>query len=271
MLPSWRDLRDRMRVVLAPQRVDLLRLGGWSRRRIVARESLACPATEGGEPWRPAAEALERTLQRPEWRNLALEVALSSHFVRYQLVPWQPELTPVERLAYAQFLFREVYGAVSDNWEIRLSEEPPGTASVASAIDRALLEALRRISGTVNCRLISVQPCFALAFNRLRRTMRGSPVALALAEPGRLCLGLLRDGRWLALRNQGVSEDSSAMLATMLDQAGLSADPPVKQAAVYLGSSDGVALPDTIGPEWTLHPLAPNSPNTRGSWLAWGM
>ena len=260
---------ERLLVVLALQRVELWRRTGLGR-SAGDYQSAACAQAPGGESWRPAVEAMARLLARTPRPGAAMDVALSSHFVRFQLVPWQAELSDAEeRLAYARYLFRDVYGSLADAWEVRLSEEPPGAPAVACAIDGALLEALRRTADEAHCRLRSVQPGYAAAFNRRRRALRGDCVAFAMAEPGRVCLGLLRNERWVALRNQGSGEDIAQTLSSMLDQAALAIEPPLAGATVYLGQVDGAGMPQTLGARWPLQRLTAAASEARAGWLAW--
>lgn len=260
---------ERLLVVLAPHRVELsrrARLGRTQREH----DSEACAESREGEAWRPAVDALARLLARTPRPGAAMDVVLSSHFVRFQVVPWQAELSDAqEQQAYARHLFREVYGSLADAWEVRLSEEPPGAPAVACAIDGALLEALRNTASDARLRLRSVQPCYAAVFNRRRGALRGDSVVFAMAEPGRVCLGLLRDERWLALRNQGSGEDVGQALASMLDQAALAVEPPLAGATIYLGQVDGAPLPQSLGPRWPLQRLTVAVAEPRAGWLAW--
>jgi hypothetical protein len=90
-----------------------------------------------------------------------------------------------------------------------------------------------------------------------------------MAEPGRVCLGLLRGERWLALRNQGTGEDVGQTLASMLDQAALAVEPPLTGATVYLGQVDGAPLPQSLGARWPLQRLTVDPSQARAGWLAW--
>ena len=237
MSRSW---RESARVVLSPQRVDLMRRRGWLSRGQDAKESRAVAVAASGEPWLGSIEELERVLQGAQWTSARLNVVLSSQFVRFQLVPWQADLRHTdERLAYARYLFKEVYGAMSEGWEIRLSEEPPGAHSLACAIDHALLEALRRAAAAGGCRLRSVQPRFVEAFNHLRRGLRGDSVIFAFSEPGRLCAGHLRKRTWRALRNEAEPGRAGAALPAVLGQLALAEEEPIGNPNVYWADAEG--------------------------------
>lgn len=231
MSPSW---HEGVCIALSPGRVQLRSRPGLSRRATIAAESEEVSAVAGAEPWLGCIEHLERLLQRKQWNDRRVDIVLSSHFVRYQLVPWQTDLSDRdERLAYAGFLFKEVYGAMSGEWEIRLGEQPPGSNSVACAIDRSLLEALRRVAAAGGCRLRSVQPRFVEAFNSVRRSLRGDNLIFALSEPGRLCAGHLRHGGWRSLRNEAVTGAPASALSGVLGQLALTGDEPTGNADVF--------------------------------------
>lgn len=239
---SW---RERLVATLTPGGVQVRRMPPFWRRERREDQRLDCPSDEGGEPWRAPLSRLAPLLKK----NTELEVVLSSHFVRLQLLPWQAELrTREEMQAYAGFRFHEIYGALADAWDIVWSAEPPGQASVACAVDRTLLTALRELARERACRLVSVQPAFALAWNRHREALRGPAGAFVLAEPGRLCAGLCRGGEWFALRNQVVGEEGfSAALPALLEQQMLLADAAVAGGEVLVAGLDGAPLGDISG------------------------
>ncbi len=236
--------RERLVATLTPERVHLRRESPFWRRASVADQNLACPdGSEGAEPWRASLNFLAPALDK----NVDLAVVLSSHFVRLQLLPWQAELkTRAEWQAYGTFRFQEIYGSVADAWDIVLSNEPPGRAVMACAVDRALLDALKELAGERGGRLVSVQPAFALAWNRHRKSLGAAAGAFVLAEPGRLCAGLCRDGAWFALRNQSVTEPEAG-IGGLLAQQLMLADMPLPVGEVLVVGLDGAALKAAAG------------------------
>ena len=245
---SW---RERLVVTLAPDRV-LLRPQGplWRQARGETR-SLSCQgAADTAEPWRGPLSQLASIAEK----NIDLEVVLSSHFVRLQLLPWQAELGRREEwVAYAGFRFHEIYGSLADAWDIVLSMEPPGRPMVACAVDRALLGALNELARERGWRLRSVEPAFSRAWNRHRGSLRGPAGVFALAEPGRVCAGLSRGGEWFALRNQIVGELDDALSAMLEQQALLAESSPVAGGEVLVVGLDGGRLPEPSGlpPGWS--------------------
>lgn len=247
MSPLWHESAY---VGLAPQRIHIRSRPALLRRAKGGGETEDVAAVAGAEPWVACVEHLERALQRRRTNDMRLDVVLSSHFVRFQLVPWQTDLGERdERVAYAGFLFKEVYGDMSSEWEIRLSEEPPGRSSVACAIDRALLEALRRVSAASGCSLRSVRPYLVEEFNRVRRGLRGDNVIFALSEPGRLCAGHLRKGAWRSLRNEAVAGAAGAALSAVLGQLAVTGEEPTGGADVYWLDGSGPAFSSFATPK----------------------
>lgn len=259
---------ERLRVVLAPGGVRLARERGWLRRRRIDNAVLPC-GPDDGPPWRAPLATLQAALAEPRWRGAPLWLTLSDRLLRYQLLPWLPELdNPADRQGYARFHFRQVYGALADDWEIRVDEAPPGLPAVACAADQALPAALTALAATAGIRLAGIRPAFAAVFNRLRPRLpaAGEPAVLALAEPGALCYGLFAAGRWLALRQRAVAAEPTDTLADTLAEAlaealaqeRLMLDLPFDRATVHL-----VAYPDPadagraeLGAAWTVRRLS---------------
>jgi hypothetical protein len=123
-------------------------------------------------------------------------VVLSNHFVRYAIVPWTAGLdTAAEEEAYVRHHFAKVYGERAKTWALRWSDN--GGTRLASAIDQALLEALKQALP----RLASVQPYLMAAINRCRASIPRSGAWLALVEADRACIALHAGGRWQSVQN----------------------------------------------------------------------
>lgn len=193
-------------------------------------------AGEGGTAaWQPWAEALAHWLaQRPARRRI-LHVVLYDRFVRYAVLQWRPGIVNRnEWLAYARHRFREIHGEQAVNWAIRVAAVAPGETAIAAAIDDELLRALGKLVPTT--RLASLQPRFVLAFNHWRRRLKGERRWFVLAESGRVCAGLMRKGRWQALRNEGCTAGMAAGLEALLHRHAVAGDADAK-ATVYVGGA----------------------------------
>lgn len=162
----------------------------------------------------PVAELKRRAAGRP------LRVVLSNHFVRYAvLAPSKALRTRADWLAYARHVFETTYGTPARAWDVRVS------GRVAAAVDSALLAELRTIPT-----LRSVQPYVMAAFNARRRRLKAKSAWFVVQEPGRLALGLFRDGDWHLLRTRRIGADWS--LADLLEREAVSIDAPECTRAV---------------------------------------
>ena len=211
--------RESAHIRIYPQQVEILRFApGWQR-AAPERSTLACTGTPARDAasWAPAIEALRELLTRPNLRGADATVILSDHFVRYLLIPWSASLvTEEEQLAFARMRFVQVYGEAAQSWMLRLSDGAAGSGQVAAAIERPLIDSLTPLLENSPLALRSIQPQLMALVNAARKAI-GRDAWLAVAEPGRLLLGLLRGGRWLSLRSRPLNGETVA-LAELLDQ-----------------------------------------------------
>lgn len=240
MLPL---LRDRYCVALRPDGVALVR-----RRRgtsaLDLKGHLACAPAVEGPAWGPAVEALKRFAARPETTAGDLWVVLSNHFTRFQLVPWNGELASVEELQnFAAAAFENVYGEASASWDVRLSPEKAGAPRIASAVDRALLDALRDAVAGTNLTLVSVRPYLMTAFNALANPFRNRDFIFLLAEPGRAGLLAAVDQQWRSVRTGALEDGPEAMAALIEREIHLSQlDDKVPSILVHAPHRSGLLL-----------------------------
>jgi hypothetical protein len=233
---------ESLRIALGPDRVDAVRLRrGWRGVTAIERQSVACAAAAGAASWRPAIDTLSAVLPGAKARARGACVALADHFVRYLLVSWRTDLRDAsEYEALARIRFREVYGAASDGWAIRLVPTRFGAPYVACAMDQDLLDELRAVFARHRLRLASVRPVFVASYNRWRRTHRAGDCWFAVYGSGRLSLCRVEGGAWRSVR----TEKSSGELAMSLQLA-------VEREAMSLGvDPQGAAL----------HVFAPGQP-----------
>ena len=194
---------DRVLIALAPAALALVRVRGVFRPEIAEKRVLECDPRLGPEPWQGAVAALAQAAPALRETRASITIVLSNHFVRYALVPWSEGLDrSAEELAFARYCFARIHGERSKGWEIRLSDGVAGSERLASAIDTALLQAIRAcFPPSAKPRLVSLQPYLMPAFNSWRGQVKNEPVWLLLVEPQRACLARLENGRWSAVRN----------------------------------------------------------------------
>lgn len=235
MSPSW---RDRLRIVLAPHQVSLVRIRrGWSPRVDVQR-TLACTAAQSTTtPWQAALAILAAALPEFSARPGDVEVILSNHFVRYALIPHSDQInSAAEEQALARHHYTRLYGASADSWVLRLSDAgaDPG-ARLASAVDAGLLQGLNELLRSGKLTLSSIQPNLMAAFNGLRAQLATS-TWFTLIEPGRLCLARLENSQWRTLKTIKIGAAWLPELLTLLERERLLAgiDTTADSTPVYV-------------------------------------
>ena len=211
---------DRLLIGFAPGELSLVRLRGRWRPKVVEKRSVVASDPAGGaEPWRGAVAALKPALAAAASQALDATVVLSSHLVRYALIPWSDSLrSEKEEQAYCRHHFARIFGERAKGWVPRASEAPKGGGPrLASAIDAGLVDGLREcFSEKRNARLVSVQPYLMAAFNRWRTSIPESGAWLLLLEPDRASLALYSEQSWRAVQSAkgrfGAPEDWAALL-----------------------------------------------------------
>jgi hypothetical protein len=223
-------LRKELRITLCPGHVALLASAQRLTRRGLQDELCGqqrVPVMAAGEAgqalvrrqYDAVLQALDACLPAYSAGKFAATVILSNHFLRYVLVPWSDSLgDDAEQLAYARHRFTEVYGETARHWEIRLSPGVEGEAQLASAVDQRLLNSLRQILARHAIRLASIQPHLMAAWNGVYPMLRRRTAWLAVVEPGKLCLGLLRQGSWQHLRSLRISSTWPAEMPRILER-----------------------------------------------------
>lgn len=219
MLPLW---SDRINIVLSPDKVSLVRYSGVRfasglQPQVVLSKSSACAALMPDQPlWQPALEAMQKLLVQAGGRA-DVAVTLSSHFMRYILVPMQADLAnEVEEEAYVRFCFTETYGAEAAQWTLRWNGGLAVDGQIASAIDTAFLTGLDQATMTAGLKICAVQPYLMSAFNLVRKYMQAEQQWFVLVEPGSACMGLFVDGECRVLRSVRLDENWMEALPKLL-------------------------------------------------------
>jgi len=154
VLPLW---RDEVGIYLAQRRACLVRMRRGIRATLAAEADHTDPAAAAG--WEGALALLEQQMNEGTWSDARVRIVLADQWVRYSVVPWSDALSSNgERLAHARELMSGIFGAEMSDWTVSLSEAPPGSPRLASALPTALLQALRDSALRHRQRLVSVQP-----------------------------------------------------------------------------------------------------------------
>ncbi len=223
--------RETLRIALSPERAIV---SFFSRGKLVSKNT---HAAEGN-----AVELLSAIL--PESRGKDATLVLSSHFVKFMIIPWQEALSEQELQAMVAHRFSEIHG--EGEREIRISEGKIGAPFVASAIDRGFLEGIRQAFSSSGVRLRSVQPYLMAAFNDSRKEMKEASSWFVLMEKGISCIARIREGTWERLR-QCRGEIDEAWL--MLEREAVLAEDAGRNVYLYAPEHPG------IHPEgkWSVH------------------
>lgn len=127
-------------------------------------------------------------------KGKALQIVLSNTFARYLVLPWQDSiLNQLDWQAIAQHAFRQQYGAVADEWRIKVNLQAYGQNILAAAIDEALCKVLDNCAKQFSFRIASITPLLAVLSEQ--STLIDN-TWLLVAEPARLTLCQIKQGNW---------------------------------------------------------------------------
>lgn len=206
--------------------------------------------------WRDPLEALASALPARSGDVGAVSVVLSNRFLCYALVPPRAELADGrEQLAYARHRFALVHGPAADGWDVRLSRHSYRAPAVASAVDRQLLAGLGDLCQRCGMKVASIQPRLMTAANGLWRRLPSGEAWLAFAEPGHLCLALLRGGEWQRLRTMRHDAPWREQLSVMLDRECYQAAGATVPDEVYVWHARERLEDLPQDGRWRFHPL----------------
>ena len=212
--------RERIRVVLCPRQVALVRIGRNRSSRVLEQRVVCSPPPDPGQAaWQPPLAALEAVLPEFAGRGADAVVVLSNHFARYALTAAKRSVsTTEEERALIRHQFARIYGSCAEQWTYALNgAQQPDEARVACAIDQGLGDSLRAVFEPGRIRLRSIQPYLMAAFNPLRQRLADN-AWLALVEPGMLCLARFERGRWQSLKTVRIGDDWLRDLSVQLER-----------------------------------------------------
>lgn len=167
----------------------------------------------------------------------SVRVILSNHYVRYSVLPWQDAVCRrADWLALAAHDLRQRYGAVADQWQVRVHLAGYGQPVLSTAIDRALQQGLQHMAQEQGWRITAIEPLLNPLLKRISAQPSNAPHWLLMAEPGRVVLGELQQGRYQAFSvispTQGQEQDSARQLLSRT----LLRHPPEQQPAQVLAA-----------------------------------
>jgi hypothetical protein len=246
-------------VGLAPDRLTAVRLGKGVRPHPVASHDVILDR-DATTPWGPGLAALQDIVRDAQWQTSSVELVLSSHFVRYAIIPGDPtRQASDDRAALASIVFRKAFGNLCQDWRIIQSEAPKGRATLGAATPSRLLTDLRAAIGKRGT-LCSIRPDVMEAFNRIAEQVGADPAIFVLVETGRVTIGRIADNEWRSMTSRlAPVVDPEAVAQLLSEEAALCPFPG--NALLWLRDLTGSAtLPPemaarvrAIPPRWNGH------------------
>jgi hypothetical protein len=194
--------------------------------------------------WQPAIAQLDMLISAMKVKSKSqLNITLASEFVRYlALPPQQMYMNLSEKLAYATAAYREIYGTVVDDWEVRLQDMPTQDTAIVAAIDKKLLEALNQIALKHQLKLTTVKPYLMSAYNGLAKQIGGSNGYLVIVEFKRLLLINLLQGKCVNVRMFKLGSDWQTELKSLMVRESVLSDNKKQEVLVYAPVQKNIAI-----------------------------
>lgn len=210
--------REQIHIALTPTRVMLVRFGRGFARNVIDKRSVPVEAASGAS-WLAAVNTMKAALRDLNAPGADITVIVSNHFVNYLMVPSAEALdNPEEENAFARHHFSKTFGAMAENWSVRLSAARNGAERLACGVDQALIDAVREACAQSGTKLVSVQPYLMAVFNTWRKQLDGDNMWLILAEPQKLCMALFKKGEWQSVRAMRVEHGWQNELPDLLER-----------------------------------------------------
>ncbi len=130
-----------------------------------------------------------------------LRCILAGDGVRYGIVPWRDALSrPVQRQLLAEQCFVDAHGEAARGWTVCQHAARWGAATLACAIDTALLDSIDAAAQARRCTVASVQPSLMAAYNQARHGIAAGPHWFVEADARWTTLLLMDDAEALQVK-----------------------------------------------------------------------
>lgn len=240
MLPSW---NNRLYIILSPEHIRLRLWGRGLMPKLLAKhaEVIESSGVTSSQLAQIIVDKLNQQLAKPEWQNTDVDIVLSNRLVRYAVILFDAQLKKYsEQEAYAKHALRKIYGAVIEQWALRIQNSNAGVPKLISAVDKTLLENVRQACTMHKLKLRSITPQLLQVLSRHAQDIKTNPAWLVVNDPGYTLFSLLKDGELITV--SGVSHENINELPILLDRENLSStlDEPCK--SVYLYASAEINL-----------------------------
>lgn len=193
--------RDQLKIGLARDRIELVRLTGWLKPKVVAQcietiDTGVLNENSGGSKYTALLARLSEISGQEKWQDVEVTILLSSEMTRYLSFPKHANIKQAEELkSFALHQFIQIYGEAVNNWAIKVSVCKAGE-NIASAVESNFLDGLREIFSNKQQKLISIKPALMTAFNLHKKELQNKSCWFVLSENGCLTYALIADGQW---------------------------------------------------------------------------
>ncbi|WP_145983716.1 hypothetical protein [Ferriphaselus amnicola] len=213
------SLTRTLEISLSPDRVRIVTPAGWRRAEVVLAE-LDCLLVEGKPLWQAATESLKQWLvEHPLPPGMRATINLSSHFIRYAMLPWSLNLAGrKEDQALGQILFEGIYGEIAKSWRISIASGGYGTPRVMAATEEGLLLSLEALLPRHKIKVI--RPELA-AIRVLQHAWPITSTQLAVIEPGLVLSIGIHNGQIDTIRRSLTGNDPTFDLHSLLQREAL--------------------------------------------------
>jgi len=147
-------------------------------------------------------------------RHARAACVVPARHARYLLVPWNAAMqSRAARQAFAEHCFAETFGELARGWVVRAGEGAYACATLACALDAALLDELGRVFALRGLALRSVTPSLVHALAGLGDNLPDGASWVVVPEVDMLTLLLVEDGQ---PRRVTVAHGTAAQLPALL-------------------------------------------------------
>ena len=229
MLPRWFSMtfnlfyKDELHVHIGSQSIELWRLKsviGFKPQLLQHEVIKLSDVAHSPDDWHGVLGQLQTLLKDNKWQAPTATVTLSSHFMRYAVIPWNSEITTSEeQQSYLKHRFTMGYGDAVKSWNMRMDAPKYKKAALASAMPDGLQVALSDTLAQANSRLDALYPYLMQAANHVFETKNFTGDCwLAVVENQRLGLSLIEDGEWQVVRNLPLEVDVAVQIETLIQR-----------------------------------------------------
>lgn len=211
----------------------MIKLGRGLRPALQAEHDEEITPISKQPPWQAVLERFAQLLSLPEWQKAEVNVVLSNRLARFAVITFGAQLKNyAAQEGFARHALAQTYGAVVEQWVLRIQLGKAGMPSLVSTLDQALLNGLQQACQAQQLNLNLVTPYLTPVFNRFQKMLNKDPAWLVINELGYSLVALLSGNEFVAIN--GVTHDNAEELPMLLDRENLVSALAAPCKAVYL-------------------------------------